>query len=644
MLTFFALLIIGLAGYFSLKYFAADTFYDTQTAVAASIPLGIVGVAGQMAIYNLFLPAQISIWAGFFIWLFFGVFCAVRAHQKKIILKPTLKFNGASTIISFVILAGTSLLIIILQYNQLWQLPDKSFSVGPPGSYDSIFHLIQILQMGTLKWWQFGSPYFAGDFINYPFLINLFSGGLIHMGSGLLAAFHLPTFFLSISLIVLIWHLGKNLSFGKFFLLLLLAGSLFANNVSYLIKGFPDLAEAAVRFPLEPIAFQSFTFSFLLFQRTFVLGACLFLCAYLAFLAYLKSGFRQSLIWTGILAGLLPFVHTHSFVAFGLMLIGALLSALINKNKAVAIKIAHIILLFAVVSLPQIILLLLLPKFNLGGVPLLRLGWLSNPEQAWGVKLPSPDSNIFLPWLLLQFWNFGLLLILPLLLFKTVLKKNSWTLQTISGGALALWIIPNLVQFQAWDYDNNKFFAYAILLSLTALLLWAKELQFKKKLFITGLIAIIIATALPLSIYRIYQLIYFSGNARKIIFTPVQQQTAEWIKNNTPDTTVLITGSNQTPDSPSYLAGSLSARNNSEGFFLWLYTHNIDFSERLKNISLFLQNPSPETPNSKQIPGNLLIVGPEVRQNFPKISDQLKNYNYQKKFDNSEFQIYSLYK
>ncbi len=641
MLIFFAILIIGLAGYFCLKLFASQTFAGASF-IASSVPLGIVAVAGQMAVYNLFLPAKASIWASFFIWVCFGIFCALCAYRKKIILKPSAKFFKAGHIIDLIILAGVSLLIIFLQYNQLWQLPDKSFSVGPPGSYDTIFHLIQILQMGLLKWWQLGSPYFAGDFINYPFLLNLFSGGLMQMGGGLMPAFHLPTFFLSASLVVLIWCLGKNLNFNKFSLFLLLVGTLFANNASYLIKGFPNLAEAAVRFPLEPISYQSFVFSFLLFQRTFVLGACLFLSAYIAFLMYLKSGSRQALVWASVLAGLLPFVHTHSFVAFGLMLVGAFLAALINRNAGTAVRILRVILLFGLICLPQVIILLVLPKFNAGGFPLLRLGWLSNPEQAWGIKLPGPGYGEFSAWLLLQFWNFGLMLLLPFFLLKTALAKNNYLLQAISGGGLALWIIPNLVQFQAWDYDNNKFFAYAILLSFAALLLWAGEFRSKKRLFIIGLTALIVAAALPLSVYRVYQLINFSGGGRKIIFTASEQQAAQWIKANASDSNVLITGLNQTPDSPSYLAGSMTGRSNSQGFFLWLYTHNIDFQDRTKNISGFLQNPDPKLLKSAQTPGNFLIVGPETRAGFPNIIKELNLYNYQKVFDNAEFQIYPL--
>jgi hypothetical protein len=641
MMTFIILLAIGLAGFFILKRFAGQTFSSFWLMAACSLPLGITAQSAQMVIFNLFLPTQISTWVSFFIWIFFGLYCALSLLEKRDAANQTQKLTDKKILGEIILLALISLLLIVLQSHQLWQMANAGLSVGPPGSYDTLYHLIQVVQIATLKSWHFGSPYFAGDFINYPFLLNLFSGGLMHLGMPLLPAFNWPVFGLTASLVVLIAAFGKSLKLNCWSGFVLLVGALFANNFSYLIKGYPALAELAVRYPLEPISYQSFFFSFLLFQRTFVLGACLFVGAYIAFIKYLNSGSRQALVWTAVLAGLLPLAHTHSFVAFGLALAGSFLAYILNKQSEQALKVLKLILLFCLIALPQVIMLLVLPKFNAGSFPILRLGWLSDPTQAWGIKLSAPGSGRILPWLLLQFWNFGLLLVLPFWLLIIVKSKNG-VAAAIGGGALMLWLVPNLVQFQAWDYDNNKFFAYAILLSLAAVLLWLKDLPGHKKIVGTVLISLIVAASLPLSVYRIYELLRFAGGGRVLISDAATQQAAAWLKVNTPDSAIVLSGLNQTPEMPSYLVSDWSGRSNALGFPLWLYTHNIYLDDRLQAVQAFLQDPKPQLLSSSAVPANFLIAGPEVRQNFPELEAQLKNYGYKEAFSNGEFQIYDL--
>src|SRR3990167_3989582 len=71
-----------------------------------------------------------------------------------------------------------------------------SFTVGAGAAGDVFYHLAQVTRIAFTTHWDFEEPNFSGEFIGYPFFVNLLSAMLLNMGAPLVFAFHAPTLLL----------------------------------------------------------------------------------------------------------------------------------------------------------------------------------------------------------------------------------------------------------------------------------------------------------------------------------------------------------------------------------------------------------------------------------------------------------------
>lgn len=160
----------------------------------------------------------------------------------------------------------------------------------------------------------------------------------------------------------------------------------------------------------------------------------------------------------GVVTGLLPLVHAHSFLSMGLLLaVFALLDLrqTFNLNSKTGgsfwlwVRFAVCVLVLSVPQMPNYFDRLM----NSGGNKFLSLQpiWRNNP---WN-KVIEDESLIDLNFFALWFGALGFFVPLGLAAFNLPLSASQ---RRLHWSFWSLFVIANIVQFQPWDKDNNKVF------------------------------------------------------------------------------------------------------------------------------------------------------------------------------------------
>ena len=167
-----------------------------------------------------------------------------------------------------------------------------------------------------------------GTPVSYPFLCDSVSSSLNLLGTPLRWAYMIPMFFAFAQVFCGVWFLSREFCRKKYapvlaFLLFFLNGGL---GMIYFLNGEYSLRDLFTAFYKTPtnltekgMRWVNVIADMLLPQRATLFGwAALFAVLYLLFRAVFRGDTRLYLP-AGILGGLLPMVHTHSYFALGLM-------------------------------------------------------------------------------------------------------------------------------------------------------------------------------------------------------------------------------------------------------------------------------------------------------------------------------------
>ena len=329
---------------------------------------------------------------------------------------------------------------------------------------------------------------FPGHTVNYPFLCEVPSASLFRFGASLRWAYLLPALY-AYGLLILgvyfafkgwikredrarfatyLFFIGGGFGFIYFFDRLngastvgaLIGESGYANNLSYLLNGFyvtpTNLPRIGLRW-VNPIV------DMLIPQRATLFGwAFLFPCLYLLMRFTFESR-RSALTPLILFAGGLPLIHTHSFLALGLVSAVYCVQDLIRhfSTKRLA-QWACYGCLAVLLAAPQLFGFAF-QQASESGMVRLHFNW-------------ANEVDSFL-WFYIK--NLGwLFLLLPFALL--LLSKRD---RQIAGGFLFLWLVSETVVFQPNIYDNNKllFAWFFCLCGLTAKLLGVLSHRFTNR-------------------------------------------------------------------------------------------------------------------------------------------------------------------
>ena len=354
-------------------------------------------------------------------------------------------------------------------------------------------------------------------------------------------------------------------------------------------------------------------------QRALLFGwSLLFPCLFLLHRGAIKKD-TSVFLPLGVLAGCLPLIHTHSFLALGIISGFYLFRSFYRQEGKQQylgfLKYLGIVLLLA---LPQLILF----TFRQSGSFLkFQFNW------------ANESDNYF--WFYIK--NFGLIALLSPVAFIAAKKEE----RGIVGGAILIWIIAEFIQFQPNPYDNNKLlfiaFAYACGL-VTNWMFSARERLLDGTLrsrVSIGLLSAVVCATLFLSGVLTLGREYVSEYQ---LIDSNQLAAANYVKENTaPDATFL------THNNHNNCIAALTGRNIVCGSGSYLYYHGVDYSDREYSLSLLYEQPEEYFATlAKEYDIDYVLIGDHERGNY-NIDYEYLDSHFQVFYQNDSVVIYSVH-
>jgi hypothetical protein len=410
-------------------------------------------------------------------------------------------------------------------------------------------------------------PEMAGVRLSYPFLAD-FGVALLRVGGlDLPAALLAQNLLLALSLVVALYRFVLVQTRNRLAAMLAPVLVLLNGGLGFVIV-FVESAETGarlldiVRRPAhsytilwgdwgEVLRWGNSLTTLLVTQRALLLGLPLALLVWTLWSEALDeespSRRRLRLFAAGVLAGLLPLAHAHSYMALMPM---AVLVALVRPRQVRD---------WGAFFLPAVALAL--------------------PQIAWSTRGSAARAASFVGWQygwtrpadgsfsLLAFWavNVGLSLVgLAAFVWPGLLEPRR---RLVLAPFLLWWIVPNLVRLSPWDWDNVKFLLYGYLALIPPLaLLLARLLQGPAPARLVGAVAFVVLTASGgLDVWRVV-----SRSQEWSHFDPDAFAQARLLEAATPPDARILSA--QSPSRPTLLSG----RRTVVGLPFHIWSHGMD--------------------------------------------------------------------
>lgn len=525
------------------------------------------------------------------------------------------------------------ILCIVLTLTHTIQPRGSTLWVGQSTYGDLAMHLgfiTSIAEQGTFP------PYYSicpDTPVGYPFLSDSVSSTFYVLGADLRFSTMLPAVFALLLVIVGVYFFFeswmKKRGVAAFCALLFFVGGGFGfsyfldlqqTQPDYFSRIFTAFYETPTNDPSLGLRWVNAIADMLIPQRATLFGwAFLFPCLHLLYRAAFDGEVKLFAL-LGLIAGGIPLIHTHSFLALGICSGFYLFRSLSLKEGRRQwlgyLQYAAIALLLA---LPQLLIFTFRQSGN-GGF--LRLNW------NW-----DNVSDSFL-WFYIK--NLGLLFILLPIAFFGNEKKD----RGVYGAALLLWGIAEVIQFQPNPYDNNKllFVWFAFSCGLVGKWLCKMREFLLEKLpaskLATHILCLFTCVALLLSgiltlgreVVSEYQL--FDSEAVEL---------AEYVKSNTLPSDIFLTNNNH-----NNAIAALTGRNIVCGSGSYLFYHGVNYGERERALKLMYENP--ELYFEKQAVKyniNYVLIGPYEHSAY-QCDDAFFDANYEIVYSSTNTKLYCI--
>lgn len=519
---------------------------------------------------------------------------------------------------------------IVANHINIWGDWAAHFTMGSRMAYDQLF----------LK----NSPFLITSAFSYPFAADLISALLVRAGVNFFEAFIIPSLIFSITTVWALFYFYKKIFKSvataiTASLLFLLNGGL---GFIYFIK---DIIEAndplsvIINPPqqytnIEPLLYRwiSVIDSMIIPQRAFGLGFSLTLIALASCFSLLNQSKQYSswkkLLLPILLLGLMPVIHTHSFLAaFIILAIWASGDLIINSFKRVHLK-RWLMLLIGVclIALP-IIKVFFYPQISEEFIKWFP-GWYSHD---------FPDEN----WLLFWIKNWGLIPLLASLGWTVLLRNKNKSQRQLSLVTFLpffiIFILLNLFLFQPFIWDNTKLVVWVGVgfSGLAAHYLVSMWHQQRKYAWAAKLLIIVIFS---ISIFAgsidAYRAIRFKLHSH-IMYTQEEVELSSWTKDNTDSRSIWLTGENH-----NHWLYNLTGRQALMTYRGWLWTHGYQYHDLEKDVTQMFAHPQKSTDLFKKYSVDYIVVGPNEKNVWHANEAELDQFNLVKSSLN--YKIYSL--
>jgi hypothetical protein len=544
----------------------------------------------------------LNAWIGFLLALVFGLNgvtitativllslpLAVTLFRGRIV--PDHQVSSVPNVLSLlpwaVLLAWLWSRVVIFEKGDFFTAPENNFGDLP-------FHLSAITSFAFGDNFPPQNPIFAGIPFTYSFLIDLLTAFYLRAGAGWRVAFFIENFALSLSLVVLIYVFARGITGSA--LAAALAPLLFFFNGGF---GFLNLFKNArgegllahtytmntqlsfpYSAPLEiPIKWGNVFTTLIIPQRSLLFGlpvAALILILW--WIAATRDDQRLRKHWLvagGVLAGLLPLLHAHGFLA------------IMTTSIVVAVFLfpwRHWPFFFIpaiVLALPQVLFLRNTPIRQ----ELFKLHWGWEAGESPVILFWAANAGIFLLLLAIAYAARGML--------STTAKRFT--------AIFWIWfLIPNVVLLAPWPWDNIKMLVYWLLvMSPVAAQVLARAFQRTIPWKLAASFCLLLVTLSGvLDVLRA-----LSPREKVRLFSRADREVAELIRQTTdPHATVL-----HAPVHDS--AVSLTGRRSVMGYPGHLWTHGIDYEERESDVKQIFKTGSRELLEKYGV--DYVLIGP----------------------------------
>ena len=300
----------------------------------------------------------------------------------------------------------------------------------------------------------------------------------------------------------------------------------------------------------------------------------------------------------GVWAGAMPMIHTHSFLALGLISVGAVLYCTLRAPRLYPARagdgpdgtrwsVFRGFMLYGALALALALPQLMtwsVPQTLQGGSLRFRFNWVNN--QGNGRLI---DGYCW-------FWvkNMGLiwLMMVPAALSgrratpdrRDGLDQRS-LLRMLGAGALCVYVVAELIQFQPNEYDNNKLFYVAYMAMMPAIglylvALWERLRGVRWRALLATAFIVVSTLSGALTIGR-------EVVSEYQLFTRSETDAAQFVEHNTPADAVFLTGTQH-----KNAVAALTGRSIVCGTPSYLYFHGVDYSGHYANLARMLSRPS----------------------------------------------------
>lgn len=462
-------------------------------------------------------------------------------------------------IYSFVILPISIVIWVLLTNHILAPLPSGGVASGQSTYGDLQMHLGFITGIAEQKIFPPNYPFLNGYKTNYPFFVNMLSSSLYLFGTPLRLSVLIPSYVITLLLVTGFYILSFKITNHKAASILSCFLFFFGGGLGfiYFINGSEPFTNIFTEYYRTPTNCLDYNLRWvnpicdmIIPQRTTMAGWCILFPALWLLLDGIETGKSKTYVVLGIIAGAMPMIHTHSFLALGIIS-GVLFFLYFPYKTSKKTYFSNWIIYGAialVLALPQLFYWTF--RQTTGNESFLRFGF------NWVNK----EDDYF--WFYIKNWGLTALCAIPAI-YKA--SKDNKKLLLACG---VIFIIAELIIFQPNEYDNNKLFFPVYMITLITvchwiIYMWQKLNGFKLR-YILGVLIITIGTLSgTLSIIREY----ISG-ADYETFTEDDIKIAEFIKENTPPDAVFLTGNYHLNP-----VVSLAGRNIYSGSSLYVYFH-----------------------------------------------------------------------
>lgn len=636
----------------------------------------------------------------FVAFLFIVYVTALFAKGRTLLAGRKFQFNIKEVIkdnpILFLLLPLYVYVVIVLFRNTI-PVIDGVMHTGQSTYGDMNMHLGFITSIANQKTFPPDYSILPGTQLAYPFLSDSISSSIYIWGASLRVAYLVPMLFALLQVFFGVYTLAKRIlqSFGGSYRgksIVAVALFLFNGGVGFIYfmnKGlfdenftriFTAFYETPTNYVQENIQWHNIICDMLIPQRATLFGWAMLFPILVILYKAVRQKDKSYFIVAGVLAGGLPLIHTHSFLALGMLCAGFVILNLINNSKKPALEKRFPLIVRALLVIGSLAGLTYITTRQMSdnpieadtllcigiGIAVILVGlfalsiWRCYDKEIithWGIflalvvvialpillkftfKQASGDNFVrgFFNWansnpdtmdnyIVFYIKNLGITFILTV---ATMIFGTKKQLQTLLP-ATFLWLIAEFVLFQPNPYDNNKLMlvSYFFFCVVAADFVWDtipralhKLTPICKEAISRGVLVSVVTTI------GVFAAVLTMGReivADYELYGKDYLNLCEWIEENTEPKDIFLTCNNH-----NNAIASLTGRNIVCGSGSFLYFHGLDYGTQEADLRTMYEDPAKRDELLDQYDVSYIVVGPYEYSNYsiPDIDNMSKEYD-----------------